>query len=113
MKNPDRRQAESGFVGEQLYLIDPPPFSPGFPTQSSLTGTALKMLLQGRAITTLDFQKTTHSWRLAAYIEQLINKYGWPILTEEIRFSTDPRRVIASYSMPQWVILEIGEVFNG
>jgi hypothetical protein len=113
MKNPESSQAKSGFMGEQLYLIDPPPFSPSFPTQSSLTGLALKMLLQGQAITTLDFQKTTHSWRLAAYVEQLINKHRWPILTEEIRFSTDPRRIIASYSMPKWVILEIGEALNG
>lgn len=108
MKNPDRRQAESGFVGEQLYLIDPPPFSPTYPNRSTLAGKALTLFLQGRAITTPDFQEVTRSWRLAAYAEQLINKHGWPIVAVEVPFADDPRRSIARYSMPKWVIRELG-----
>ncbi len=108
MKNPDRRQAESRFVGKQLYLIDPPPFSPTYPNCSTLSGKALTLLLRGRAITTPDFQEVTKSWRLAAYVEQLINKHGWPVIAEEVAFADDPRRYIARYSMPQWVLRELG-----
>ncbi len=107
MKNPDRRQAESGFVGEQLYLIDAPPFPPTYPNRSSLEGRALALFLQGRAITTPDFQEVTCSWRLAGYVGQLINKHGWPIVAEEVPFADDPRRSIARYSMPKWVISEL------
>jgi len=108
MKNPDRRQAESGFVGEQLFLIDPPLFSPTYPNRSSLAGRALTLLLQGRSITTLDFQEITLSWRWAGYVEQPINKHGWPIRAEEVAFADDPRRSIARYSITHWVLRELG-----
>lgn len=42
MKTPERRQASSG-VGEQLHLIEPPPFSPTYPPRSSLPGRAVAM----------------------------------------------------------------------
>ena len=51
MKTPERRQASSGVVGEQLNLIDPPPFSPIWPSPSSLPGKALTLLLAGRTLT--------------------------------------------------------------
>ena len=103
MKNPDSRQAESGFVGEQLHLIDPLPFSPKKPPASTLTETALVLLLQGRALTTPDFQELTRSWRLAAYVGFLIHRYGWPIESEEVPYSDEPGRTIARYFMPEWV----------
>lgn len=112
MKTPERRQASSGVVGEQFCLIDPPPFSPIYPSPSSLTGKALALLLQGRSITTPDFQELTHSWRLAAYVGKLIHEYGWPVAALEVPFSDDPSRTIARYFMPGWVLREVG-VANG
>lgn len=108
MKNPERRQATSGFVGEQLNLIDPPPFSPVIPPAASLTFKALKLLLSGRKITHPEFEAITGSWRLGAYIERL-RKLRWPVITHEIFSPTRScaDRVIALYALPQWVIDEL------
>ena len=105
MNTPDRRQAMSGEVGEQLALIDPPPFSPQYPQQSSLAFAALKTLLSGKAITHPEFEDETRSWRLGAYVFTL-RALGWPVITKEIHSPTPdaPDRVIARYSMPHWVI---------
>lgn len=108
MKTPDSRQASSGVVGEQLCLIDPPPFSPIYPTPSSLAGRALALFLKGRALTTPDFQEVTKSWRLAAYVGKLIHEYGWPVDSLDIPFSDDPNRTISRYFMPAWVLREVG-----
>lgn len=108
MKNPERRQATSGFVGEQLNLIDPPPFSPVFPPPASLTAEALRLLLTGRTLTHPEFEDITGSWRLGAYICTL-REMGWPVITIEIPAPTAecPDRYIAKYVMPQWAIDEL------
>ena len=105
MKTPDRDQASTGVVGEQLALIDPPPFSPQYPPQSSLASVALKTLLGGKAITHPEFEDETRSWRLGAYVFTL-RELGWPVVTQEIHSPTPDAqdRVIARYSMPHWVI---------
>ena len=113
MKTPERRQASSGAVGEQLYLIDPPPFSPIWPTATSLAGRALSMLLRG-PITHPVFEGVTQSWRLSEPIRALRHDYGWPVETIEIPAPTSerPSRFIAEYFLPQWVIQELGGI-NG
>lgn len=109
MKTPDRRQADSGVVGEQLNLIDPPPFSPQLPPHSTLTAIALDVLLTGRTLTHPEFEDLTGSWRLGAYICEL-RELQWPVETHEIVSPSKdhPDRVIARYAMPQWVISEVG-----
>jgi hypothetical protein len=109
MKTPERRQAQSGVVGEQLNLIDPPQFCDVFPPPASLTAEALRLLLTGRTLTHPDFEDITGSWRLGAYICTLREMY-WPVETQEILCPSPdcPNRVIARYAMPQWVISELG-----
>jgi hypothetical protein len=108
MKTPDRRQAKSG-AGDQLHLIEPPPFSPKYPPRSSLAHAALCTLLSGQAITHPAFSHSTESWRLAAYIH-VLRQLDWPVETIEIVCPTtdNPGRVIAQYVMPAWVIAEVG-----
>lgn len=110
MKIPDRRQASTGIVGEQLALIDPPPFSPIWPKRSTLAGEALDKLLQGEAITHPDFEALTGSWRLSEPIRALRHDFGWPVETIDIPAPTEdrPERFIALYALPQWVIEEFG-----
>lgn len=110
MKTPERRQALSGVVGEQLNLIDPPPFSPTYPKRSSLAGEALALLLAGRTLTHPEFETITASWRLSEPIRALRHDHGWPVVTIEIPAPTAerPDRIIAKYAMPQWVRQEVG-----
>ena len=105
MKTPERRQASSG-VGEQLHLIEPPPFSPTWPKPSSLPGIALAALLQGRRLRHPDFEDMTGSWRLAEPIRKLRHQFGWPVETVEITCPTpeNPERIIGEYLLPDWVI---------
>lgn len=99
MKTPERRQASSG-AGEQLTLIDPPPFCPTLPKSGSLPYRALRMLASGKLIDHQDFESHTESWRLAAAIFTL-RVLGWPVETIEKPSPTEhcPQRVIAIYKL--------------
>lgn len=110
MKTPDGRQAQSGVAGEQLNLIDAPPFSPTFPNRSSLAGEALALLLAGCTLTHPEFEGITRSWRLSEPVRALRHDFGWPVQTIEIPAPTPerPDRTIAKYVMPQWVLREVG-----
>lgn len=112
MKTPERRQASSGVVSEQMTFLEPPPFCPKFPKPSTLAGEALSLLLSGRAITHPDFEGLTHSWRLSEPIRALRHDFGWPVQTIEISSPTAerPNRIIAKYVLPQWVRNEIAQV---
>ncbi len=101
MKNPDSRQASSGFVGEQKCLFDPPPFNPIYPSPSSLACKAITLLLALPSLTSPEFQQRTKSWRLAAYVNTLKGD-GWPILSIEVAFADDSSRTIAKYVLPEW-----------
>jgi len=100
MKTPERRQASSGVVGEQLTLIDPPPFSPSWPKRGTLPDRALAMLMSGRMFDHPDFELNTESWRLGAAIFTL-RTLGWPVETIEIPSPTEqcPRRTVALYKL--------------
>ena len=114
MKTPERRQASSGVVGEQLNLIDPPPFSPIWPSPSSLPGKALALLLAGRTLTHPEFEDVTGSWRLSEPVRALRHDYGWPIEAIEIASPTGdrPDRIIARYVLPDWVLEEVGALHD-
>jgi len=74
MKNPDSRQASSGF--EQTSFLPEPEFNPTWPNPSTLPGKALTRMLKGERLTQPSFG--LHCWRLAAYIKEL-DYLGWPI----------------------------------
>jgi hypothetical protein len=90
----------AGALGEQLTLIDPPPFCPAWPARNSLADRALKMFLDGRTFDHPDFIGACRSWRLAAVVFQL-RTLGWPIQTIEKLSPSDehPGRTIALYKL--------------
>jgi hypothetical protein len=110
MKQAPDRANDHGTRGQQMYLLEPPPFSPTYPNRSSLAGEALAMLLNGQSITHPDFLNSTASWRLSEPIRQLRRDHGWPVETNEIAVPTAdrPTRHIAAYFLPQWVLEAVG-----
>ncbi|HJV75182.1 MAG TPA: hypothetical protein VJ654_13235 [Noviherbaspirillum sp.] len=96
MKNPERRQASSGF--EQLSFLLKPDFNPVWPTPNTLPARCLSLLLAGHALTHQDFIDITGSWRLAAVIFTL-KGLDWPIESYEIPAPTieAPSRHICRY----------------
>ena len=109
MKAPDRRQAISS-AGEQLHLIEPPPFSPTWLPRSTLAGRALAALLSKHRLKHPDFMGATGSWRLAEPIRKLPHDYGWPVDAFEILCPTtdNPSRNIGEYALPPWVVETVG-----
>ena len=109
-KTPERRQASSGVEAEQLYLFEPPPFSPIWPKRESLAGRALALLLEGRTLTHPDFESITGSWRLSEPVRALRHDFGWPVASADISSPTpeNPERVIARYYLPNDVLEEVG-----
>lgn len=105
MKNPDSRQAHSGF--EQMSFLPEPDFNPIWPNPNTLPARCLAMLLNGQALTSPEFQAITGSWRLAAVIFTL-KCLGWPIVSLEIPAPTKeaPDRYISRYSLPQKAIAQ-------
>lgn len=111
MDTPNKKPAgQGGQFAEQGALFEPPPFSPVWPNSASLAGRALDMLLAGKRITHPDFQAATRSWRLAASIDVLRNKLGWPVLTfdENGQPITGRRRAIAAYQLPPYALQAVG-----
>ncbi len=100
MKNPERRQASSGF--EQLSFLPEPDFNPVWPTPNTLPARCLSLLLAGHSLTHQDFIAVTGSWRLAAVIFTL-KELGWPVLDYEIPAPTveAPSRHISRYYLGQ------------
>ena len=72
-----------GALGEQLTLVDPPPFCPASPKRNTLADRALKRFLDGHVFDHPDFLEGAGSWRLAAVVFQL-RALGWPIDTIEV-----------------------------
>lgn len=91
----------AGAWGEQLTLIDPPPFCPTWPKRNTLADKALKLFLDGKVFDHPDFLEGCGSWRLAAVVFQL-RTLGWPIDSIEIPAPSEenPRRAIAIYKLP-------------
>jgi hypothetical protein len=90
-------------AGEQLPLmpeLEPLPLAPKPGTHPHRV---LRMLAQGRSLDHRDYIAETDSWRLAAYVETLKNKLGWPVLVSETAAPCEaaPNRYIAVYSLAQ------------
>jgi hypothetical protein len=111
MKSPAHlgRGVGAGGIG-QGELFEPPTFSPTYPKPSTLAGEALALLLAGRTLTHPEFEERTNSWRLSEPIRALRHDFGWPVETIELPAPTAerPRRVIAEYKMPEWVLRIVG-----
>jgi hypothetical protein len=72
--------------------------NPTFPRTDTLASRALMRLLIGQKFTHRDFQNETASYRLSSSIEQLRNRYGWPITTkEETALTSDKTGRVAIY----------------
>ncbi len=109
MKNPESRQATSGF--KQMSFLPEPDFNPIWPTPNTLPARCLSMMLAGQSLTHREFIDAFGSWRLAAVIFTL-KELGWPIETVEIPAPLDdaPNRHICRYFLDQRAI---NEVFGG
>lgn len=104
MKNPDRRQASSGF--EQMSFLPPLDFNPTYPNPSTLPSIALARMQKGERLTQPSFG--LKHWRLAAYIKEL--KYlGWPIESMDVPCPAGfgAGNPIREYWLPQWVLAAI------
>lgn len=90
-----------GEPGEQLHLIEPPPFAPSWPRRSTLADAALTRFLAGERLDHRGFLDARGSWRLAAVVFQL-RTYGWPIQSESVAAPSDENaaRCIARYWLP-------------
>jgi hypothetical protein len=92
-------------MGEQLELLDPPPFSPGLPKPATLPDLLLRRLLEGESFTHPEWEAKSYSWRLAASVQHL-KDLDWPVqsLPEPAPTRQCPDRVISRYRLPQAAI---------
>ncbi|MGV8892351.1 MAG: hypothetical protein ACOH2K_05315 [Burkholderiaceae bacterium] len=106
MKNPDSRQASSGF--EQLSFLPAPDFNPVWPSPNTLPARCLSLLLAGQSFIHPEFEAIAGSWRLSAVIFTL-RGLGWPVESLDIPAPTAeaPSRTISRYYLPAEVIAEV------
>ena len=111
MTTPANRCSGGGRLGEQLSFLEQAPLSAQMPKPATLADKLLSRLLTGERLTHHAFDRSTNSWRLAAYVHEL-RQLGWPVETEDLRVPSaeSPSRTIARYSMPAWVIAGLREV---
>jgi hypothetical protein len=66
-----------------------------------LDAICLEILLTGQTLTSPQFQGLTQSWRLAACVDRLSKRHGWPVLANEVNAPTLRRRhrPIAEYAL--------------
>jgi len=104
MKNPDSRQASSGF--EQLHFLPDPGFIPFWPNPDKLPG-RLKILFSVPSLTRHEFMIRAGSWQLTAVVYQL-RMIGWPIESLEIHApnTATPGRAICGYDLPAKLIAQ-------
>lgn len=109
-KTPHTRQSIGAFK-EQLTLIPEPPFSPVWPSHTTIAGRVLAELLRGEWLDHKDVIEGCSSWRLAAYVKDLKNK-GWPIESFDklAPFDNCPSRSIAIYALPPAIIEQVQSV---
>lgn len=99
MKNPESRQASSGF--KQASLLPDAHFTPIFPTKNTLPARCLYLMLTGQSLTHPEFEVLTGSWRLAAVVHAL-KELGWPVESLDLPAPSPecPTRCISRYSLP-------------
>lgn len=78
-----------------------PEIEPRFPPAGSHALRALELLLSGQSLTSLQFQSLTGTWKLAARIDELRHRWGWPVSTQLVPNPERPKaKFIARYSLP-------------
>ncbi|HUX64786.1 hypothetical protein [Sulfuricella sp.] len=113
MKNPDSRQASSGF--KQTSFLPEPDFNPIYPTPNTLPARCLSMMLNGQSFIHPEFEQITGSWRLSAVVFTL-KGLGWPVESFEIPAPTKgcPTRAISRYFLtPKTIQAVFGGGANG
>jgi hypothetical protein len=108
------RQASAG--SKQKSLLPEPDYNPIWPMKGTYLDIALSLMLRGKEITSIDFEDVTESQRLSAYIEKLYNKYGWPVLREDVivRFEKKPKkRSVRKYYLDKAFISTIKKISGG
>lgn len=111
---PPRGISSEAAQGEQLTLIDPPPFSPALPTANTLPDKLLWVLLAGGSVDHPQFEGATGSWRLAA-AAHVLRELGWPVETHLVPAPTEeaPERCIAWYRLKADAIAAGRELLRG
>jgi hypothetical protein len=79
MKNPESRQASSGF--QQMSFLPELKFNPKHPNPNTQPAKVLARLLNGERLTQPSYGLSC--WRLAAYIKEL-DYLGWPIESADV-----------------------------
>lgn len=101
MKNPDSRQASSGFEQGELFELH---LTASYPSKDSQAGIALGQLLKGEHLRQSEWLAV--GWRLAAAIKEL-GYHGWPVISVPVHVQ-GRKRPIADYSLPRWVLTLAG-----
>lgn len=113
MKNPDSRQASSGF--KQMSFLPEPEFNPIYPSQNTLPAKCLAMMLNAQSFTHPEFEQLSGSWRLSAVIFTL-KGLGWPVESFDLAAPSPecPTRTISRYFLsPETIQRVFGERANG
>lgn len=99
MKTPARRHAYAG--DGQQDLFGPVGFSQNLPPRGTHLYRVWLMLRTGARINQQRYLALTGSWRLAAFVEELKNDYGWDIRASYIAAPSpvSPQRYIAEYRL--------------
>jgi hypothetical protein len=101
----ERAQDNVGHDGEQLELPDipKPAFCPSWPGHATMCGLTLDLMLTGARINMFDMPDEYR--RISAYIQDLENKFGWPVKAAPLKH---PRKTheIAQYWLDQEIILQ-------
>jgi hypothetical protein len=110
MKTPahDDQARAGAYEYEQGELFDRH-LNASFPSPDSQAGIALAEMLTGKHLRQAEWLHI--GWRLAAAIKEL-NYLGWPVVSVLVEVSTR-KRAIADYSLPQWVLREVGALPHG
>jgi hypothetical protein len=98
------RQASSG-NGCQMSFFPEPVFNPTYPKPNTHASKCLSLLLDGGKINHPQFDEKVGSWRLAAYVNDLI-KLGWPICSDDVKFQAKDGAIkfISNYYLHSEVI---------
>lgn len=94
-------QAKAGVEQGELFKLH---FNATYPNPDTQAAVALASLLRGERLRQADWLHV--GWRLAAAIGEL-RDLGWPVLSVRVHIK-GRKHPIAEYSLPKWVLREVG-----
>lgn len=98
-------QAKAGEEQGELFDFH---FNASHPAPNTQAATALASLLHSERLRQSDWLHV--GWRLAAAIGEL-RDLGWPVLSTSVHIH-GRKRPIAEYSLPNWVLREVGATYG-